>query len=612
MGRGASEQLEEASSRRGNGSRSNVHRLGGKMVIELHTESQLEKARSLSKGMQEIADERGLGVLVDPVAVARIPEDDPERALAWYLGSRELIPDPEEVVPGMGGAARMLSEAIDRGEKIALFADYDVDGVTAGEIMRNTLSSYGEDPLMGYADMRDGFGLTKEFVEQAYAEGCSTLVTVDVGTAAEEAVMLAKALGMNVIVTDHHNARGHDDNEADFHLNPDLFDPPTSSATGAQLSWYLAAALQEERDGTIREDHYGENLYLAGLGCNADFGDLNDSSNRPFLLAKEVPGNIQRLADEKRESSEIGRMITTQALLNLAKRTDSVSGADVARLLRAKTEEEWQEAYEYLTESKKAQDEVRKEMQAEITRQAVSSSGDRVVHHVFSDPRTAGSAGTVAASLGKASAKPAFIFCKLKDENGEEIYKFSGRGSGRREKIGKLKEYAPLIEVVGENNVGGHPEVFSGTCRAEDIPRIVELIEEWAKGESSMDRKNSSGPRIYVDERNISPERFRSVEEAKDRLAPYNGMAGVYAPNTSVKGTISEITRKGASHTATITLENGDKHRVSISRHPKKELGDDGKITHADVHQGETVEIFLEHRVGTHPIVRHTAPLSQG
>lgn len=138
---------------------------------------------------------------------------------AFLRPTRDLVRSPEETVEGMDAAAQHLVDAIARGEKVAVFADYDVDGTTSAAVFQTAMQQVGADEdqqLWEYAGT--GFGLTEEFVENAHGEGASTLVTLDCGSTQSDAIARAKELGMTVIVVDHHNVDL--DNPADFHLNP--------------------------------------------------------------------------------------------------------------------------------------------------------------------------------------------------------------------------------------------------------------------------------------------------------------------------------------------------------------------------------------------------------
>ena len=240
----------------------------------------------------------------------------------------------------MEDAGKTLSKTIDNGEKIAVFCDYDVDGTTAGEVFRRSVEPYGADLHYGYADAQSGFGLTERFVREAAKSGAKVLITLDCGSGQADKVELAQSLGMKVIVVDHHHV---DENPADHHLNPKLATPSSSENTGAQLAWKLGAALQNEREGHTRPEHWDETMHLAGMGCLADMGSPLLPENRAFFWHphQKPAAGFAALAEYLGEDpTSPGDTVITRAVLNLPKRTPRVKAADVGSSLAAKDAKE--------------------------------------------------------------------------------------------------------------------------------------------------------------------------------------------------------------------------------------------------------------------------------
>ena len=133
--------------------------------------------------------------------------------------SRDLIRSAEQTMPGCKKAARALQARLEAGEKIAVFADYDIDGIGSAVVFSAAVEAAGgsEDQLT-WAHASGSFGLTPEFVRQAHAEGATMLVTLDCGSAQVSEIALAHQLGMETIIIDHHDAA--EDTDADHHLNP--------------------------------------------------------------------------------------------------------------------------------------------------------------------------------------------------------------------------------------------------------------------------------------------------------------------------------------------------------------------------------------------------------
>ena len=123
--------------------------------------------------------------------------------------SLDRLADPL-TVPGMGEAVNRLAAALPAGERVAIHGDYDVDGVCAAAILVRTLRGLGADPLWYLPHRtRDGYGLGVRAVESLASEGARVLVAVDCGITDVEAVARARALGVDVIVVDHHTPGPH-------------------------------------------------------------------------------------------------------------------------------------------------------------------------------------------------------------------------------------------------------------------------------------------------------------------------------------------------------------------------------------------------------------------
>src|ERR1700744_5474093 len=132
---------------------------------------------------------------------------------------RKLMPDPFTVTQ-MEMAAKRIADAAVKGEKVAIFGDYDVDGATSAALLAWHLRHCGLDPLIHIPDrIFEGYGPNSEAVRALAAKGATLLITVDCGTTSIEPLAEAKRLGMSVVVIDHHQA-GDVLPEVDALVNP--------------------------------------------------------------------------------------------------------------------------------------------------------------------------------------------------------------------------------------------------------------------------------------------------------------------------------------------------------------------------------------------------------
>ncbi|WP_126445551.1 single-stranded-DNA-specific exonuclease RecJ [Sulfuricystis multivorans] len=206
---------------------------------------------------------------------------------------------PPDSMKGIDAAARLLSDAITKGKKILIVADYDCDGATACAVGMRALRAMG-----GTVDylvpnrFETGYGLSPEVARLAAARRPDVLVTVDNGIASVEGIAEAKRLGMTVIVTDHH-LPGPELPAADAIVDPNQ--PgcpfPSKAMAGVGVMFYVMLALRAElrRRGSFnarREPILAELLDLVALGTVADVVPL-DRNNR-ILVAQGLARIRQR------------------------------------------------------------------------------------------------------------------------------------------------------------------------------------------------------------------------------------------------------------------------------------------------------------------------------
>ena len=161
-------------------------------------------ARGQARAMA-IAQRQGLPELLARVLAGRGVEPDEVEA---YLDPsvRRLMPDPH-VLTAMEAASARIADAMQRGESVAIFGDYDVDGATASALLCRYLRLCGLDPLVHIPDrIFEGYGPNVDAIRGFAEKGITLLVTVDCGTTSLEPLSEAAKLGLDTIVIDHHQA----------------------------------------------------------------------------------------------------------------------------------------------------------------------------------------------------------------------------------------------------------------------------------------------------------------------------------------------------------------------------------------------------------------------
>lgn len=217
-----------------------------------------EKSRLLS-------DEYGLSRLVSDILVSR--GMDAPSAAEDFLSAQGEYEDPF-LLPDMEAAVERIRQAVDAGEKIAVYGDYDCDGITATAILYQYLVTVGAEVIY-YIPERDseGYGLNCGAIEKLVGQGVSLLVTVDNGISALEEVAFAGSLGLDVVVTDHHQP-GETLPDAVAVVDPHRKDRDCSffRLCGAEIALKLVAALEDGNTDSVVE-YFGD---LAAIGTIGD------------------------------------------------------------------------------------------------------------------------------------------------------------------------------------------------------------------------------------------------------------------------------------------------------------------------------------------------------
>ena len=160
----------------------------------------------------------------------------PEQARAFLAADES---HPPAAFGSMAEVVELVRTAIEAGERIAVHGDFDVDGVCATALTVATLRRLGADCDWFIPDrIADGYGLTAENVERLAERGTGLLLTVDCGIASVEEVRLAQELGMEVVVTDHHQPG--EELPACPILHPHVSGYPFESLCGTAVAWKLA------------------------------------------------------------------------------------------------------------------------------------------------------------------------------------------------------------------------------------------------------------------------------------------------------------------------------------------------------------------------------------
>lgn len=209
-----------------------------------------------------------------------------EKADLFFRGSFSHLHDPY-LLKDMDLAVSRLKSAIAQKESVVIFGDYDVDGITATALLFDFLRKVGADVSYTLPHReKDGYGLKKHFIQQFKEKGVRLIVTVDCGTSSLQEIEMAYALGMEVIVTDHH---GLPDTlpSAEAIVNPHRPDCPypNKAICGSSIAYKLVEALAESYlSPDERKCYLQKQLGVVALGVVGDCMELKDENR---ILVKE-------------------------------------------------------------------------------------------------------------------------------------------------------------------------------------------------------------------------------------------------------------------------------------------------------------------------------------
>jgi len=503
---------------------------------------------------------------------------DPDAARRFLAPSLDHLHDPLGL-PDMAAAVERILAGIAHGDRIAIHGDYDVDGVTSTVILQRTLELLGADVVHFLPErMRDGYGLHPPAIERLHAEGVRLLISVDCGTRSVEAAERARELGVDLIITDHH--------EPDATLpralaviNPKRSDSsyPDQDLAGVGVALKLVQALCKRTGrerwlpgfvkiaaiGTLADivPVVGENRVIAKLGLEM----LSRGPNKVGLRALlEVSGLAGKTIDTYHVAFVIaprvnaaGRMSTPDIAARLLLAVDEAM-ADEARVLAEQLNEENQ---------RRQQEEQRILAHARKVIETEPDIGSRSVLVVSGESWHRGVIGIVASRLVETFYRPVVVL----SIEGDIAYG-SCRSIPPFDMLDALERCSPLL-----TRFGGHKLAAGLTLEAARVNEFRSTLADWGDQVLAPDDLR---PRLRID----VPLRFAAIRgdlvAELQQLAPFG--PGNPRPVFSATG-----------------VELADRPRRIKDRHLKMALRQDGRLFRAIAWQGIAHETWLNDHHGT-------------
>lgn len=399
------------------------------------------------------------------------------------------------LLPDMDKAVERLTLARENQEHVVIYGDYDIDGLTATALLLDAFESFGFTDVDAFIPNRfvEGYGLTIDAMETIASSGAKLIVTVDCGSLSEKEIIRANELGVDMIITDHHNVAAVQP-PAVAVINPKRLDHkyPFIDLAGVGVAFKLVQALQTRLEG-LPEGQEKWLLDLVALGTVCDIVTLVgenranvywglkvlSKTRRPGLKALMAVANID---PENVNARGLG--------FGLGPRMNAAGRLETARysldMLRASNSSEALEKAELLDEMNKK----RRENQDEIMKEACVQAETMLQCDVLVVSHTNwnhGIIGIIAAKLLEKYKKPTYVLQEL--SNGEA--KGSARSFGDFSVADAIKASDDII-IKG----GGHKLAAGVTLKVEAIAAFRKRVNEYYR---SLKLKNQQEA-LLVDE----------------------------------------------------------------------------------------------------------------
>lgn len=424
-----------------------------------------------------LTQQLGIAPLLAQVLAARgctRPED-----AALLLGEGELLSDPMRM-RDMDLLVERVHRAVDQGEKIVIYGDYDVDGITATAMMLFYLESIGATVFYKLPSREgDGYGLSREVIDLLVRKNVKLVLTVDNGISALDEAEYAAAKGLDLVITDHH-------------LPPPVLpkalavvDPlrqddesPAKNLSGVGVAFKVICALE----GCPPEEllpYYGD---LVAVGTVADMMSLTGENRTLVRQGVECLETTQHcglqtlLAGCGLEGKPLSAENISFGLaprLNAAGRMEKPD--DALQLLLTEDEEEAQQLVEQLNSWNTQRQAIEQGIADELTERidADPAAARRPVLVVWGHGYHQGVIGIVASRLVERYGKPAIV-CTV-DEEG--LVRGSGRSFAGFSLYSAIASCSDLLD-----RFGGHDLAAGLSMQEENLPAFVERINEYAAG----------------------------------------------------------------------------------------------------------------------------------
>ena len=497
----------------------------------------------------------GYPALLSAVLAAR-EVSTPEESAVFLERERSLSHSPM-LMKDMDKAVERISRALAAGEKMAVFGDYDVDGITATVLLVDYLRSRGAD-CVKYIPRRieDGYGLGRDALRLLREKGVTLVITVDCGITGVEEARFAREIGMDLVITDHHECKDV------LPCAAAVVDPrrpdcpyPFKHLAGVGVALKLVLALGEQREEAL----FARYCALAAVGTVADVMQMTGENRTIVHRGLESIGSTDFLGLQAllRETGLADRDVSSvQIGFVLAPRINAAGRMGEAELAADLLLTNDPARAECLARELCGLNRERQAVEQEIFAQAVEQieylpAGERSALVLSSEVWHQGVVGIVASRLSEKYSCPSFM-----------IHLQNGMGKGSCRSYGGFNLFAAL-ESCSDLLVdfGGHELAAGFNIREEDIPafrrRMNHCVCDYCNGETPV-----SSLEVDVTIRDPSCITLEEMEQL-DRLEPYG--AGNNRPVFALMGAkVESLQNVGQNRHLKLRLSKGPYHFDAI------------------------------------------------
>lgn len=458
----------------------------------------------------ELANKSHLSPLLASILINR-NIDTVEKVEQFVNPTRNDFHDPF-LMPDMDKAVERILKAIHTNEKVMIYGDYDVDGITSITVLKKFLLDRGlETGEYTPNRLEEGYGLNKEAVKFIYEQGYTLMITVDCGISGNEEIAYAKELGMEVIVTDHHEQGEEIPNclaVIDAKRKDNQY--PFNQLAGVGVVFKLIQAISIKLELDAKE--YLKYLDIVCVGTISDIVPLVDENRVIAKLGLKLVAMTKNIGLKTLLNSIGYKKIDSNTIsFGVAPRINACGrmGAqeEALKLLLTENQEEADKITETLNQYNQERQATEKSIFEEAVQQIEQTEKDNPCLVVGNEKWHHGVIGIVSSKVTELYFKPSILIC-FEDEE--------GKGSGRSIPGFDLHEALMNCSTYIER-FGGHSMAIGITVKKENFENFKKEFQEYAKSKGISDII----PIIKIDEetllKNVSLETVRELS----LLEPY-------------------------------------------------------------------------------------------